>query len=205
MVYLQANIKFIRFNLNLLMLRTSMTTPNQKTLNLFKLRTTKKTMSFDLIYTSCWRQMSALLNIWSLSRKKIIRKGQSQRMLTVTVTNGEVTYIRQLVFLVFAQKKWGKGHFKGFTIHTSFPSSMQIISVMNIQQCISFHKDPTTKMRPTDICKQQFQFLVQNGEKKERQSGQAIHPPKKAHPSSPTAKRTITKLVINPDKPKVCR
>ena len=126
-------------------------------------------------------------------------------MLTVTVTNGEVTYIRQLVFLVFAQKKWGKGHFKGFTIHTSFPSSMQIISVMNIQQCISFHKDPRAKIRPTDICKQQFQFLVQNGEKKERQSGQAIHPPKKAHPSSPTAKRTITKLVINPDKPKVCR
>ena len=144
-----------------------MTTANQKTLNLLKLRTTKKPMSFDLIYTSCWRQMSALLNIWSLSRKKIIRKGQSQRMLTVTVTNGEVTYIRQLVFLVFAQKKWGKGHFKGFTIHTSFPSSMQIISVMNIQQCISFHKDPTVKIRPTDICKQQFQFLVQNGEKKE--------------------------------------
>ena len=109
-------------------------------------------------------------------------------MLTVTVTNGEVTYILQLVFLVFAQKKWGKGHFKGFTIHTSFPSSMQIISVMNIQQYISFHKDPTAKIRPTDICKQQFQFLVQNGEKKERQSGQAIHPPKKAHPSSPTAK-----------------
>ena len=141
MVYLQANIKFIRLNLNLLMLRTSMTTANQKTLNLLKLRTTKKPMSFDLIYTSCWRQMSALLNIWSLSRKKIIRKGQSQRMQTDTVTNGEVTYIRQLVFLVFAQKKWGKGHFKGFTIHTSFPSSMQIISVMNIQQqCIHFHR-----------------------------------------------------------------
>ena len=165
MVYLQANIKFFRSNLNLLMLRTSMTTANQKTLNLLKLRTTKKPMSFDLIYTSCWRQMSALLNIWSLSRKKIIRKGQSQRMLTVTVTNGEVTYIRLLVFLVFAQKKWGKGHFKGFTIHTSFPSSMQIISVMNIQQCISFHK--------------------------ERQSGQAIHAPKKHTQATPLQKRLL--------------
>jgi len=51
-----------------------MTTSNQKTLNLLKLRTTKKSMSFDLIYTSCWRQMSALLNIWSLSRKKNHKK-----------------------------------------------------------------------------------------------------------------------------------
>jgi len=46
MVYLQANIKFIRFNLNLLMLRTSMTTANQKTLNLLMLRTTEKTHEF---------------------------------------------------------------------------------------------------------------------------------------------------------------
>jgi len=112
-------------------------------------------------------------------------------MLTVTVTNGEVTYIRQLVFLVFAQKKWGKGHFKGFTIHTSFPSSMQIISVMNIQQCISFHKDPMAKIRPTDIYKQQFQFLVQNGEKEERQSGQAIHAPKKHTQATPLQKRLL--------------
>ena len=59
---------------NLLMLRTSMTTANQNTLILLKLRTTKKPMSFDLIYTSYWRKMSALLNIWILSRKKNHKK-----------------------------------------------------------------------------------------------------------------------------------
>jgi len=74
--------------------------------------------------------------------------------------------------------------------HTPFPFSTKIISVMNIQkQCICFPQTPHGKKRPTDICKQQLQFLIQNGKRSKRQRRQAMHPAKKTRPSRAHCKK----------------
>jgi hypothetical protein len=116
--------------------------------------------------------MSALPNIWSLSRKKNIKQGQ--RMLTVTCSP-------------FSLKRnlWVLHH----SHILSFLNANNI--VMNIQQqCICFHKDPSVKIDPLISANNSSSFSsYKMGKRKKGKVGKPYIRQKKTTPKQPHCKK----------------
>jgi hypothetical protein len=72
-------------------------------------------------------------------------------------------------------------------MHTSFPFSTQIISVMNIQQqCLCFPQTHHAENRPLISANSCSFSSYKMGEKEEKtKKGQAMHPPKKTSQAAP--------------------